>query len=167
MEEPVRVRVPMPSIDSFMIRRPLKRNELIECQLTDLYQLEKQFAPDSQTGIDITEITTEGEASSYIRRLTTLNPELTSADETNEMSVWRSSEWRQKMEWYTSEWRREKEHRYQELIERKYLDGRLSVQDETSLRALTEELSAVDEPYYRPLINSLGDKVRGGDPNAG
>jgi hypothetical protein len=51
-----------------------------------------------------------------------------------------------------------REREYQELVEKKYSVG-LSLQDETALRDLTNELSVLDESFYRPLIESLKSRV--------
>jgi hypothetical protein len=47
-----------------------------------------------------------------------------------------------------------REHQYQKLIERKYTVG-LNPHEEIALRDLTNELSGLDEPFYRPLIERL------------
>jgi hypothetical protein len=51
-----------------------------------------------------------------------------------------------------------REREYQQLIEKKYTVG-LNLQDEIALRDLTNELYALDEPFYRPLIDRLKSRV--------
>ena len=120
-----RVGFPTPPADSFNALRPL--NESLRHQVAYFHAIERFLAVELQTGIDISAIRTEGEASSYIGKLT--------------LTLY-------------SEGVREKELRYQELIERKYLDG-LTPADKTALETLTKDLSMIDEGFYRPLIDSL------------
>jgi hypothetical protein len=99
-------------------------------QLAYFLIIGQSLAADLQTGIDVSAIT-EGEASSCIAKLTRAL--------------------------YT-EGARQKELRYQELIERKYLTG-LTDEDEVALRAVTEELSVIDEHFYSSVIERLKNRI--------
>lgn len=63
------IRVPKPS-GTFDPNRPLEKNLLLQAQLKHFYRLEKELAPEQQTGIPFESITTEGKASEYIQKLT-------------------------------------------------------------------------------------------------
>jgi hypothetical protein len=115
---------PKPSIASFSTGRLIKTNDLLKNQIAQFRELEKQLPPELQTGIDTEGITTEGESSSYVARLTAVL----------------------------------REREYQKLIEKKYTVG-LSPQDEIALRDLTNEFSALDEPFYSPLLKRLKSKM--------
>lgn len=109
-------------------------NDSVRSQLAYFRSIEGLLAADLQTGIDVSTIATEGEASSYIEKVT--------------FTLY-------------SEGVREKERRYQELIERKYLSG-LNAEDEVALKAVSEDLSEIDEDFYRPVIERLKHRILDG-----
>jgi hypothetical protein len=116
---------PSPSAKSYNRVLLLKANELLQDQIAQFRALEKQLPLELQTGMDADAISTEGESSSYVGKLTAVL----------------------------------REREYQRLIERKYTVG-LSPQDEISLRDLVNELSTLDESFYRPLIDGLERMAR-------
>ena len=64
------IHVPRASQSSYNPDRPLSKNLLLQEQVKHFSRLEKELAPEQQTGIPFESITTEGEASAYIRKLT-------------------------------------------------------------------------------------------------
>lgn len=62
--------VPKPSSDAYRPERPLERNALVQAQVKHFHAVEKDLPAELQSGIDVTSIKTEGEASKYIRRVT-------------------------------------------------------------------------------------------------
>ena len=70
-ESPNRIRVPKPSPSSFNPNRPLHKNTLLQSQVKQFREIEKQLPPEHQSGIDHDAIQTESEAAEYIRRVTT------------------------------------------------------------------------------------------------
>jgi hypothetical protein len=62
--------VPKPSRAAYNPNRPLSRNTLVQAQVKHFAEAEKHLPPELQTGMDIASITTEGEASVYIRKVT-------------------------------------------------------------------------------------------------
>jgi hypothetical protein len=64
------VRIPKPGSGAYNPNRPLHSNTLIEAQVRHFAEAEKNLPPESQTGIAVDKIVTEGEASAYIRRVT-------------------------------------------------------------------------------------------------
>jgi phospholipase C len=65
---PQPVQVPVPSLSSMNPDRPI--SGLISDQIVHLHKAELTLPPDQQTGIDVHAITTEREASDYIRQVT-------------------------------------------------------------------------------------------------
>jgi phospholipase C len=65
---PAAVEVPLPPASSMNPDRPI--SGLISDQITHLHKAELTLPPDQQTGIDVHGITTEREASEYIRQVT-------------------------------------------------------------------------------------------------
>lgn len=64
----VKIAVPRPRKGSFDKNRP--PSDLLRSQMRHLYEVEKQMPHQHQTGRNIEEIKTEGEAAEYIRRVT-------------------------------------------------------------------------------------------------
>ena len=64
------VPVPKPSRNAYQPQRPLSRNALVQAQVKHFAEAERNLPPELKTGIDIASITTEGEASIYIRKVT-------------------------------------------------------------------------------------------------
>ena len=64
------IKVPKPSRTAYNPQRPLERNLLIHAQVRHFKEAEDQLPEHLKTGVDITKIRTEGEASHYIRRVT-------------------------------------------------------------------------------------------------
>jgi hypothetical protein len=64
------IHVPRPSRSSFNPNRPLTGNLLLQEQIKHFHRLEKELPEEQQTGIPFESITTEGEASAYVRKLT-------------------------------------------------------------------------------------------------
>jgi hypothetical protein len=64
------VSVPKPSRAAYNPNRPLQKNQLIQAQVKHFQEADRQLPPELQTGIDVTAIKTEGEASQYIRKVT-------------------------------------------------------------------------------------------------
>jgi hypothetical protein len=62
--------VPKPSGNAYNPNRPLRGNALVFAQVRHFEEAEKQLPPELRTGVDIGSITTEGEASAYIRKVT-------------------------------------------------------------------------------------------------
>jgi hypothetical protein len=55
--------------------------------------------------------------------------------------------------------RRRKETRYGQLVNHKYEMG-LTQDEEQELQSLYGELAALDEPFYRPLIQNLEARIK-------
>jgi hypothetical protein len=64
--------VPKPRRESYNPNRPLAANALLKKQVEHFHHVEQRLPPEQQTGIDVTLIKTEGEASAYIRRITAI-----------------------------------------------------------------------------------------------
>jgi hypothetical protein len=64
------VRVPRPNRSAYNPNRPLYKNLLIKSQVEHFYEADRNLPPEWQTGVDISTITTEGEAAAYIRKVT-------------------------------------------------------------------------------------------------
>jgi hypothetical protein len=64
------VTVPKPSRTAYNPARPLEKNQLIQAQVRHFREADRQLPPELQSGVDITAIKTEGEASQYIRSVT-------------------------------------------------------------------------------------------------
>lgn len=64
------IHVPKPSRDAYKPHRPLSRNALVQAQVKHFEEADKHLPPELQTGVDIASVTTEGEASAYIRKVT-------------------------------------------------------------------------------------------------
>lgn len=64
------IKVPKPAGTAFDPHRPLTKNLLIAAQVKHFKEAEAQLPEHLQTGIDITSIKTEGQASHYIRKVT-------------------------------------------------------------------------------------------------
>jgi hypothetical protein len=62
--------VPKPSRSAYRPDRPLSRNALVQAQVKHFAEAEINLPVELQTGVEIASITTEGEASVYIRRVT-------------------------------------------------------------------------------------------------
>ena len=62
--------IPRASRKAFNKNRPI--STLIQTQIRHLHEVEMALPPEQQTGIDISLIKTEGEASDYIRRMTSI-----------------------------------------------------------------------------------------------
>ena len=62
--------VPKPSRNAYNPNRLLRGNALVLAQVKHFEEAEKNLPQELQTGIDIGSITTEGEASAYIRKVT-------------------------------------------------------------------------------------------------
>ncbi len=65
------VPVPKPSRGAYNPDRSLHENALVRAQVRHFAEADKQLPAELQTGIDASSIKTEGEASEYIRRVTT------------------------------------------------------------------------------------------------
>jgi hypothetical protein len=63
-----KIRVPKPASGAFHKHRPV--SDLLRWQIRHMHEAEKLLPYDHRTGINIHAIKTEGEASSYIRRVT-------------------------------------------------------------------------------------------------
>lgn len=66
------IRVPKPRRESYNPDRPLDRNALLENQVKHFHHAEQKLPLEQRTGIDIKLIKTEGEAASYIRKVTAI-----------------------------------------------------------------------------------------------
>ena len=55
--------------------------------------------------------------------------------------------------------RRRKEVRYGQLVNHKYEMG-LTRAEEQELQSLYDDLAALDEPFYRPLIQNLEARIK-------
>ena len=66
------IRVPKPARASFNPGRLLIKNALIKNQIEHFHQLELQLPPEQRTNINFEKITTEGQASEYIRKMTAI-----------------------------------------------------------------------------------------------
>ena len=64
------VRVPKPDGKAYNPERPLEKNALIQAQVEHFYEADKNLPLEFQTGVEIADIRTEGEASAYIRKVT-------------------------------------------------------------------------------------------------
>ncbi len=64
------IHVPKPSRTAFNPHRPLEKNLLIYAQVRHFKEAEEQLPAHLQTGIDIADIKTEGQASRYIGKVT-------------------------------------------------------------------------------------------------
>ncbi len=64
------IRVPKPSRSAYNPNRPLEKNTLIKHQVQHFHKADLELPPEWQTKIDISTVTTEGEASVYIRKVT-------------------------------------------------------------------------------------------------
>jgi hypothetical protein len=64
------VRVPKPRRTAYNPNRPLDKNLLIKHQVEHFHEADLNLPQEWQTGIDISTITTEGEAAAYIRKVT-------------------------------------------------------------------------------------------------
>jgi hypothetical protein len=64
------VPVPKPSSDSYKPDRPLARNALVQAQVRHFHHVEQKLPEELRTGIDIKQVTTEAQASAYIRQVT-------------------------------------------------------------------------------------------------
>jgi hypothetical protein len=64
------ISVPKPSRDAYKPHRPLSRNALVQAQVKHFAEADSNLPPELQTGVEIGSITTEGEASAYIRKVT-------------------------------------------------------------------------------------------------
>jgi hypothetical protein len=64
------VPVPKPSRNAYNPNRLLKGNALVLAQVRHFEEAEKHLPPELQSGIPVESITTEGEASAYIRNVT-------------------------------------------------------------------------------------------------
>ena len=62
--------VPKPSRNAYNPDRLLTSNALVRAQVTHFAEAERQLPPELQSGIPVASITTEGEASVYIRKVT-------------------------------------------------------------------------------------------------
>lgn len=63
-----KIRVPKPAQEAFHKHRPV--SDLLRWQIRHMHEAEKHLPHDHHTGINIHAIKTEGEASSYIRKVT-------------------------------------------------------------------------------------------------
>ena len=68
-EHPV-IRVPKPARSSYQPHRRLATSALLQGQIKQFREIEKDLPPEQQTGISIDSIETEGQAAEYIRRMT-------------------------------------------------------------------------------------------------
>jgi hypothetical protein len=64
------VKIPKPSRAAYNPDRPLEKNQLIQAQVKHFQEADRGLPPELQTGVDIASITTEGQASEYIRLVT-------------------------------------------------------------------------------------------------
>lgn len=64
------VPIPKPSRNAYNPDRPLSRNTLVQAQVKHFEEADRNLPPELQTGVDINSITTEGQAASYIRKVT-------------------------------------------------------------------------------------------------
>jgi hypothetical protein len=69
-EAPKLIKVPKPAHTAYDPQRPLEKNQLIHAQVRHFKEAETQLPEHLQTGVDVTTIKTEGEASNYIRKVT-------------------------------------------------------------------------------------------------
>lgn len=67
---PKTIKVPKPTGTAYDPQRPLEKNQLIHAQVKHFCEVEAQLPDYLRTGIDVTEIKTEGQASHYIRKVT-------------------------------------------------------------------------------------------------
>ena len=66
------VRVPKPAADSFNPKRLVAKNTLLVNQIDHFHKLEQEMPRELQTGMDFASIKTEGQASEYIRKMTSI-----------------------------------------------------------------------------------------------
>jgi hypothetical protein len=64
------IRVPKPSRAAYNPHRNLENNVLVKTLLEHFHEADMNLPPEWQTGIDVSTITTEGQASAYIRKVT-------------------------------------------------------------------------------------------------
>ncbi len=64
------IKVPKPGKTAYNPGRPLEKNLLIHAQVRHFKEAEAQLPAEQQTGIDLSAIKTEGQASHYIRKVT-------------------------------------------------------------------------------------------------
>ena len=64
-----KIKVPKPSA-VFDPHRPLHKNPLIAAQVRHFEEAESLLAPELRTGVNVSALRTEGEASDYIRKVT-------------------------------------------------------------------------------------------------
>jgi hypothetical protein len=64
------IHLPKPGKDAYNPNRPLSKNTLIKSQVEHFHEADLNLPPELRTGIDISTVTTEGEAAKYIRRVT-------------------------------------------------------------------------------------------------
>lgn len=70
VKAPKVIKVPKPARTAYDPNRPLEKNLLIHAQVKHFKEAESQLPEHLQTGVDVTTIRTEGEASHYIRKVT-------------------------------------------------------------------------------------------------
>ena len=66
------VRIPKADRSSYNPNRPIAANTLLLHQIRHFRHVELKLPPEKQTGMDFDSIRTEGEASEYIRRMTSI-----------------------------------------------------------------------------------------------
>jgi hypothetical protein len=64
------IKVPKPSRSAYNPQRPLERNLLIHAQVRHFKEAEANLPEHLRTGVNIEHIKTEGQASTYIRKVT-------------------------------------------------------------------------------------------------
>lgn len=64
------IQVPRPSKTAYNPHRPLEKNLLIKRQVEHFHHAEMQLPEALQTGMDIADVKTEGQAGEYIRKVT-------------------------------------------------------------------------------------------------
>ncbi len=64
------IKVPKPGKTAYNPDRPLEKNLLIHAQVRHFKEAEAQLPEHHKTGVDISSIKTEGQASHYIRKVT-------------------------------------------------------------------------------------------------
>jgi len=81
MATPSRViNVPKPAKGSYNHHRLLSKNLLILNQVKHFHEVEKTLPPEQQSGMNVADIKTEGQAAEYIRRITAvLHPKVQKA----------------------------------------------------------------------------------------
>jgi hypothetical protein len=67
---PKAIKVPKPAGTAYDPQRPLEKNQLIHAQVKHFHEVETQLPENLRTGMDVAGITTEGQASHYIRKVT-------------------------------------------------------------------------------------------------